>query len=279
MYLFNIVCKQARKGHFQPVLTFDQPLYWKAISIIANEPVGSDLKRVVLRLGGFHIEMSYLGSIGHLMDDSGLKQLLEVVYAANTVEHMLTGKAVCRAIRGHFLIDDTLNAMLISQIFNIQLPEQVPPETPEDIENIDNPTSDINTIVKTSKKDYNDCNVQSSGDKQQLEEELSYAEDLYEALTIGEVDIEYVRNDSIISIIENKIGRKKDEISKSRTAKQWLQYMAMLDILRRFLKAERTDNWKLSPGINERKLMLPYFAAAAHNLYVKSNVPTTNGKT
>ena len=48
-------------------------------------------------------------------------------------------------------------------------------ETPEDIENIDNPTSDINTIVTTSEKDCNGCNVQSSGDKQQLEEELSYA--------------------------------------------------------------------------------------------------------
>ena len=259
------VCKQASKGHFQPILTFDQPLYWKAMNIIANEPVGSDLKRVVLRLGGFHIEMSYLGSIGRLMDGSGLKQLLEVVYAANTVDHMLTGKAVCRAIRGHFLIDDTLNAMLISQIFNIQLPEQVPSETPEDIENIDNHTSDINTIATTSKKN---CNVQSSGDKQQLEEELFHAEELYEALTIGEVDIDYVRNDSIISILENKIGRKKDEISKSRTAKLWLQYMAMLDILRRFLKAERTGNWKLH--LQSVKEMLPYFAAAGHNLYVKS---------
>ena len=96
----------------------------------------------------------------------------------------------------------------------------MPSETPEDIENIDNPTSDINTIVTTSK---NDCNVRSSGDKQQRQEEPSYAEELYEALTIGEVDIEYVRNDSIISILENKIGRKKDEISKSRTAKLWLQ--------------------------------------------------------
>ena len=237
------------------------------MNIIANEPVRSDLKRVVLRLGGFHIKMSYLGSIGCLMDGSGLKQLLEVVYAANTVDHMLTDKAVCRAIKGHFLIDDTLNAMLNKQIFNIQLPEQAPSETPEDVENIDNPTSDINTIATTSKEDSNDCNVQSSGDKQQLEEELSHAEELYEALTIGEIDIEFVRNDSIISILK-KIGRKKDEISKSRIAKLWLQCMAMLDILLRFLKAERTGNRKLH--LQSVKEMLPYFAAAGHNLYVKS---------
>ena len=143
----------------------------------------------------------------------------------------------------------------------------MPSETPEDIENIDNPTSDINTTATTSKKDCNDCNVQSSGDKQQLEEELSCAEELYEARTIG-VDIEHVRNGSIISILENKIGRKKDEISKSRTAKLWLQYMAMLDIFRRFLKVERTGNWKLH--LKSVKEMLPYFAAAGHNLYVKS---------
>ena len=34
------------------------------MNVIANEPVGSDLKKVVQCLGGLHIEMSYLGSIG-----------------------------------------------------------------------------------------------------------------------------------------------------------------------------------------------------------------------
>ena len=43
---------------------------------------------------------------------SGLQQLLEVVFAQNSVTHMLTGKAIARAVRGHFLADAILNAEL-----------------------------------------------------------------------------------------------------------------------------------------------------------------------
>ena len=37
------------------------------------------------------------------MAGSGLRQLLAVVFAQNSVTHMLTGKAIARAVRGHFL--------------------------------------------------------------------------------------------------------------------------------------------------------------------------------
>ena len=56
----------------------------------ASEPVGSCIKSVVLRLGGFHLQMSFLGSIGHLMAGSGLQELLETVYAGNSVKHMIS---------------------------------------------------------------------------------------------------------------------------------------------------------------------------------------------
>ena len=42
--------------------------------------------------------MSFLGCIGHLMAGSGLRQLLELIYALNTVVHMLVGKAIARAV-------------------------------------------------------------------------------------------------------------------------------------------------------------------------------------
>lgn len=127
------VSKQAKRYGFTPILTFDQPLWWKALNIIQNEPSGSDLKSIVLRLGGFHIEMSFLGCIGHLMAGSGLQELLELVYAKNAVIHMLSGKAVSRAIRGHFLVDGALNAMLASKTFNVPLPVKstAEPETAE----------------------------------------------------------------------------------------------------------------------------------------------------
>ena len=53
-----------------------------------------------------------------------------------------------------------------------------------------------------------------------------------------------------------------------RTAHLWLQYMNMIDILRNFIKAERTGNWRLYLQCVQD--MLPYFAASVHRQYAKS---------
>ena len=80
-------------------ITFDQPLWRKAVEIITERS---------LRLGGFHTMMSFLGSIGSMMKGSGLEEALEQVYGPNAVAHMMTGKAVSRALRGHFLVESAL---------------------------------------------------------------------------------------------------------------------------------------------------------------------------
>ena len=43
------------------------------MKIIENEPIGSPLKSIILRLGDFHVLMSSLVAIGHLMAGSGLE--------------------------------------------------------------------------------------------------------------------------------------------------------------------------------------------------------------
>lgn len=48
--------------------------------------------------------MSFLGCIWHVMAGSGLKEVLELLYVTNAVGHMLSGKALARAVRGHFLV-------------------------------------------------------------------------------------------------------------------------------------------------------------------------------
>ena len=53
---------------------------------------------------------------------SGLQEVLECVYASNTVGHKLSGKAVARALRGHILVSGALNDMLTSEVFGIPLP-------------------------------------------------------------------------------------------------------------------------------------------------------------
>ena len=34
-----------------PIITFDEPLWWKAMNKVNNEPLNSSLRRIVLKLG------------------------------------------------------------------------------------------------------------------------------------------------------------------------------------------------------------------------------------
>jgi hypothetical protein len=47
------VSKHAEKHNSIPIITFDQPLYWKALMIILSEPEESKLKTTVLKMGGY----------------------------------------------------------------------------------------------------------------------------------------------------------------------------------------------------------------------------------
>ena len=94
----HFVCKQSDMYKKTPVLTVDQSLYQKAIAIVCSQEPSSPLKNMVIRVGGFHTEMSFLGCIGHIMTCSGLQDVIETIYAPNAVTHMISGKAVQRAI-------------------------------------------------------------------------------------------------------------------------------------------------------------------------------------
>ena len=92
------VIEHARRHGVSPIITFDQPLWWKALMIIRSEPLVSDLKRIILRLGGFHAETSFLGCIEHGMASSGLQGILDLVYAPNALVQVLSDKAIARAV-------------------------------------------------------------------------------------------------------------------------------------------------------------------------------------
>ena len=86
-----------------PCITFDQPLLLKAVEITKSK-----LTNVVCKLGGFHLLMSFLGSIGKVMECSGISELFHVVYRSATAVHMMSGKAYTRALRAHFLVQSAL---------------------------------------------------------------------------------------------------------------------------------------------------------------------------
>jgi len=106
------VASECKKLNIQtPVITFDQPLWLKAVNIVNN--FGHN---VICRLGTFHLEMSFLGSLGTLMAGSGLSDVMECCYGPNTVKQIMTGKAVARAVRGHFMVEAALTVMLLKLV-------------------------------------------------------------------------------------------------------------------------------------------------------------------
>ena len=81
--------------------TCDQPLYVKVAEIIASTPEFRDIFLAIL--GGFHMAMSYLGSIGYIMRGSGLEDMWTEVYAPDSVNQMMTGHHYSRSIRANYL--------------------------------------------------------------------------------------------------------------------------------------------------------------------------------
>ena len=125
------------------IITFDQPLYWKSI-IITKNSTDPNLQNIVLILGAFHSAMNLLGCIGKIMDNTGLKNVLEEIYGENAVCHMLQGKAYSRAVRGNLIVAHALSTLLfekgnfesdiqlMSTLYNSLMENKL---TPDDIEN------------------------------------------------------------------------------------------------------------------------------------------------
>ena len=103
----------------------------------------NELISIALKLGGFHLTMSFVGCIGHLLQSSGLKEVLEppialpgwrakkrrsappvrtvksnavsftfFLYAPGAGPHILSGKGISRAIRAHILVSSAIYAHL-----------------------------------------------------------------------------------------------------------------------------------------------------------------------
>ena len=113
--------KQSTQIEFLPVIgfaivTFDFPIWLKAVNIIKQANL-----YLIARLGGFHLLKSYLGSMSNIMEDSGLLDVIQLIYPGSTTSnHIMDGGYFDKAIRAHLLID----AVIYQHIMKVAFTEE-----------------------------------------------------------------------------------------------------------------------------------------------------------
>ena len=240
------------------------------------------------------MQMKFLGCIGYLMHESGLKETLETIYTPNTVAHMLSRKAVSRAVRGHFIVDSALNALLISEAFGIEnleqeqfsdlaLPDNDAQEDPQNAgqdncDSVNDEAANTDTVDEQilssleedtcSQENPTEHHATAASNEDFSLQRLKEGIDIYGKLVAGEVTPKNVYEIDVIDSIAKRLNDVSKLMKSSGTSTLWLQYMKMLDILRQFIKAEKMGNWQLH--LKSTYEMLSYFAASGHNLYTKS---------
>ena len=217
-------------------VTFDQPLYIKAVDVTFKAQLD-----VVVRLGGFHTMMSFMGSLGHVMRGSGIEDVLLLLFGENTIEHVLSGKAYARAVRAHILIQAALVQLLLQYLSNTTATE----------------------VGTTQCVVLNDMPGQFS----LTEVCLAEVETVYEQICSSGTSA-FTECASLSAVAQQLELIKFALKEQCRTARLWITYIELVDVLRKFLIGERTGNWLLH--LEALHDMLPLFSATGHANYARS---------
>ena len=135
-----------------------------------------------------------------------------LICAPNGVVHMLSGKAIARAVHAHFIFDAALNAMMHGGVLNAPLPIQP-----------DKSNSNDNAEVPTMLPDMSNEVIDTP--------ELDEAQVVYEKLVDGTVSVEDICRSDVLHIIKDRLHKHAESANmSSRTASLWDQYMCMIYI-------------------------------------------------
>ena len=263
----------------------------------------SHLQSLVLRLGNFHTQMSFLGCIGHLMGGTWLQEAFELLYAENVVVHILNGKAYSRAVRAHLLMDAALSAILTSGAFDLpwilihhqaddallgdesdDSPALMDTPVAEEVfdmkeigllntDAMANPSTSLDTFMPqtgcASSEEIGTLNMEAL--PQVDHEDLDTAVCLLERLAAGGISAEEAANHDAVSKTNKRLEEHKESVSRSRTSSLWFQYLDMVGILKKSIKAER--NWRFDLHLQSVAFFFFFFfffLAAGHHNYAKS---------
>ena len=100
------------RGQKNAIFTSDQQLYKVAVDVQWAYP--KEYSDVIVRLGGMHMLMSFVGAVGALMQGSGLAEVLDPTFAG--VTKMLSGKKFPQNVRAmRLVVEELLRGMMVDE--------------------------------------------------------------------------------------------------------------------------------------------------------------------
>lgn len=231
------LCMKASRqlGQEYTVVTQDEAVY--EISYTLRRQCPEMFSNVILRLGGFHLLMNYLGAVGKIMAATGLKDLFVEgkLLLDGTANKVLNGKSYYQGLNAHLRVYEVLQELLWNAFEE--------------------------WCINVKKETINIRHLEP------------YIEQLGNALEDGHGDTAHKVLTQLVKFFP-RVNDLNDEFQRSReeypTHQLWMQYIGMVDALLQFIHAERAAIW--SEHLSASSKMAIFIAAADHNKYVKAIV-------
>ena len=206
---------------------------------------------------------------------------------------MMTGKAVLRALRGHFLVESALvNKLMLAITPNKSMESEKMTNTSDDSDTYADSDTCVDSDNKPGLCKYMCENgilpftpagngvgaidvdiamrTDSSSDDQLSVGEIEKIHSLFDSVSSKTVPFSSVYTCEELIKLEKLLHRYKELLAKkSPIARLWLQYLEYVDTLKMFIRAERIGDWNLH--LIAIGKMLSLFAATGHINYAKSS--------
>ncbi|KAJ8362618.1 hypothetical protein AAFF_G00365430 [Aldrovandia affinis] len=208
-YCMDVSRKQGKEF---TIITCDQAIYEVVLGLQKKNPQKYD--KLILRMGGFHIAQHFLKAIGHLMQASGIEDIMVEadVCLRGTANKIISGKDYYTMLRAHTMVHAAMFALHWEAFTRWLIIEE------KDLECISVLAINVLLLLDAlSEKDVEKASSACADATDQLKE-LS------------------------------RLMAEFDEVYTSPTTKLWLMYMDMVMILKWFIHAERCRPVGGTPG-------------------------------
>ena len=216
------------------MVTQDQAIYEISYTLRKENP--DNFTSLILRLGGFHLLMNYLGAVGKFMFGSGLSDILvqNKVMLEGTVNKVLSGKGYYQAIYVHTRMHEAMIAMCWYAFEDLCIKKGC------DLSVFTSLCDCLSNLERAVKLDKGEC--------------LS--------------NVNEIRKCS--AQMKSLIDEFEQSRSKYKTDTFWLNYVELIQTVLLYIYAEREGIW--NEHLTAVTQMANVIAAADHQKYVKAVV-------